>query len=107
MDSHRIFRSCRNKRILCLYIVFCFKSFCGIENLDAAGRTVRDYSGWNLSLTVPYMIDESLIKQIHIQKFVYPSDIEQEIIHKINAGNLDMVEKDIQNFVAYVLRTGV
>lgn len=83
-------------------IVFCFKSFCGIENLDAAGRTVRDYSGWNLSLNVPYMIDESLIKQIYIKKFVYPSDIEQEIIHKINAGNLDMVEKDIQDFVAYL-----
>lgn len=82
--------------------VFSFHSFKGIENLDNAGRKVRDNAGWSLTLGGQLIIDDERIGALSIQKFSYPTHLEQEIIRRITNGDLDGIEQEIRKFVGYL-----
>ena len=83
-------------------MVCSFHSFRGIENLEDAGKRVRDNAGWSLTLGRGRIVSDELIRGLSIQKLVYPSNLEQAIIRRINSGELEEVEKDIQAFVQFL-----
>lgn len=82
--------------------VFSFHSFQGIENLEDAGKRVRDNAGWSLTLGRRRIISDERIRELAIQKFNYPSDLEQAIIRRINTGELGEIEEDIRAFVRFL-----
>lgn len=82
--------------------VFSFHSFQGIENLEDAGKRVRDNAGWSLTLGRRQIISDERIRELAIQKFIYPSDLEQAIIRRINTGELGEIEDDIRAFVRFL-----
>jgi len=80
-------------------------SYCDIDDIDKLNKAiqkVQDNINWSLSIKKPTVIHEELINSIKCDPFIYPREIEQAILNKINNKRIKEVENDLKDFIRYL-----
>jgi YesN/AraC family two-component response regulator len=83
------------------YLAFCVTDFCGITKLLQSKQQLIDYSNWNLSMKSPALIDEEKIRKFHCHTLVYPNEIEQRLLYKIEFRQFENLT-ELEDFVEYL-----
>lgn len=81
-----------------LELVFSYQVFDSLHKIDNAREKVIQNSNWNICFAQPVVLGEDMLEAMICQKFIYPADIERAIIGKINAGQMDEIKEDLEQF---------
>ena len=73
-----------------------------VHEFYQAVNKVEDNSNWNLSGVKWKIICDEEISKVRCKQFVYPSEIEKEVIQKIGRLEIEEIRKDLQRFVSYL-----
>lgn len=84
------------------YMVFAGSYLQDVRKIQECRKRLQDMSNWNLTIGSPAVITEKRIKEVIIQKFSYPSDLERDIISCINEGKIQEIENYLTAFMDYL-----
>lgn len=83
-------------------IVFSYKTFNNVEVIHDVIQKIRDNINWSISFKENMLICDELIDGLSCGKFVYPIEIENEVISKIGSFKLEGIKHELDNFVHYL-----
>lgn len=90
------------RKIVNPYVVFAGQEVTDVIEIPLTRQQLLDATHWNLSIKQDVVINKKRIQDIEVCHFVYPADLEMQIVHGISDRKIKWIEEYLNRFLEYL-----